>query len=920
LANRAINLKYRSAERFHQDYKQLRKGHLFLPAKKVLPRKTILALHISVPGIDQVFVANGAVISSIDLQAAQKLKKPPGMLVAIMGGPDSLLRKLNAALSGHEQYKNMLGLVEPKSDSEPLSRHEPVAETGSSPQKTAVKKITEAETGSTALIDDDELPDEILGDPGDADLSIEWLKEAIAQEEVIREKEVAPEITVPPATEKKNLSFAEREKVKPVADFIMDLTKAMLRSGYYSTDHPGAENAKRGLYEAFQKSLGDSKEIMITNQESREKTDILITGILDEPVNVRTLVGAGMAELFVPKLREYFNRKGLVSFAIKKRITLEHFESFVDIMSDPKADRGENSKVGELLSNALVENGITEISTVFMDDMIALELNLPWRVEMAIQRLAKDLKVLPMFQAESDDAIREMKLQIIQDIIRPLRHPEFLKDLIINCYLIAKHVESVESVDIEKVIIEAFPMDTLLPTSKYIFEELNRLREMNAEKPDNPTVLRRFAGVKRILIWVSRRLVLADVHGAQSFLEQLYENEVLTFEELPPDVQYLVNTVKIAKDVQAHFSSYVYRIMNIDSVENATVLLKCFRRIMPAYVEQEDWEIALATTKAVATSGKENELFSKDSGLPVKPHKFIFKDLTTELYEAYTKANESQRQVIGRLAGKLGSQGIEILSRVLSDCDDRAARKEATDLLIKKGDMARKWVLKVLDNPEQPWYLQRNALMILRYVGKQKKDIDRARKLMNHAHPRLRDEALNTVLTLNAGGAEQLVVAALNDPDDKVRWRATSALTDLAPLRDASVEKILAIIKTEPPEEKDEALKHARKVSQLINCLGAFKGFRDLVVVEDTILDIAQKASEQKKGLLQRLKKSGENEQSPILSSAIATLGKIGTPKSETFLAKLAGSKTSQAEPAQKAVDNIKLRYAKQEAGEPAGA
>jgi HEAT repeat protein len=210
--------------------------------------------------------------------------------------------------------------------------------------------------------------------------------------------------------------------------------------------------------------------------------------------------------------------------------------------------------------------------------------------------------------------------------------------------------------------------------------------------------------------------------------------------------------------------------------------------------------------------------------------------------------------------------------------------------------------------------------MILRYVGKQKKDIDRARKLMNHAHPRLRDEALNTVLTLNAGGAEQLVVAALNDPDDKVRWRATSALTDLAPLRDASVEKILAIIKTEPPEEKDEALKHARKVSQLINCLGAFKGFRDLVVVEDTILDIAQKASEQKKGLLQRLKKSGENEQSPILSSAIATLGKIGTPKSETFLAKLAGSKTSQAEPAQKAVDNIKLRYAKQEAGEPAGA
>jgi len=609
-----------------------------------------------------------------------------------------------------------------------------------------------------------------------------------------------------------------------------------------------------------------------------------------------------------------------VSFAIKKRISLEHFESFVDIMSDPKADRGEDARIGELLSNALVEQGITEISTVFMDDMIALELNLPWRVEMAIQRLAKDLKVLPMFQKQSDKAIREMKLQIIQDIIRPLRHPEFLKDLIINCYIIARHVEDVETEDIEKVIIDAFPMDTLLPTSRYIFDELNRLREMNAETPDNPTLLNRLAGVKRILKWVSRRLVLADVRGAQGFLEELYENEILSFEELPADVQYLVNTMKITKDVQAHLASYVSRILKTDTTEDAKVLIKCFRRIMPEFIESEEWDIALTITKAASRAGRQNQLFAEGTELPSKPHKFIYKDLTSELYEAYVAADESQRPTIGQIAAKLGSLGIEILSRVLSDSDDRTARKEATDLLIKKGDMARRWVLKVLDDPKQPWYLQRNALMILRYVGEPKQDIDRARNLMGNSHPRLRDEALNTVLELNAGDSEQLVVDALSDPDDKVRWRATSALTDLSPLADESVEKILAIIKTDPPEEKDEALKHVRKVSQLINCLGALKGIRNQVMVEDTILDIAQKVSEQKKGFLQRLKKSDETDQTSILSAAITTLGKIGTLKSEAFLANIAGGKTSQAEPAQKAVENIKLRYAKQAADAPAGA
>ena len=65
------------------------------------------------------------------------------------------------------------------------------------------------------------------------------------------------------------------------------------------------------------------------------------------------------------------------------------------------------------------------------------------------------------------------------------------------------------------------------------------------------------------------------------------------------------------------------------------------------------------------------------------------------------------------------------------------------------------------------------------------------------------------------------------------------------------------------------------------------------------------------------IKKSGETDQNPILSAAIATLGKIGTPKSEAFLASLAGSKAPQAEPAQIALDNIRLRYARQPASAP---
>ena len=897
LEPKAIKLNYRSAERFSRDYALLKSGRIFLPSKTLLPLETALTLNFTVPGIDNVFTVEGTVAKTIDEHAATILQKPTGMVLEVVGGPDVILNELNAVLCKHSDYQILLGLTPPTESDTPAVDTHPVSHQADSELN--------------------DLDEAALEDDGEAKLSLDWLRKAVAQEKVEKEDIPPLELTVAPTAEKKDLTPEERKKVKPSGEFLMDLTKAMLRSGYYSADHPGSEGAKQGLYEKFQNCLGESRQVEITKQETREKVDILITGILDEPVNVRTLVGTGMAELFLPKLTEYFKRKALVSFAIKNDITLEHFESFVDIMSDPKADSGEGTKIGQLLSTALVEHGITEISTVFMDDLIMLELNLPWRVEMAIQRLAKDLKMLPMFQGGSDENIRTLKLQIIQDIIRPLRHPEFLKDLVINCYIIAKHVDGIEKEDIEQVIIESFPLDTLLPTSQFIFAELNDLREKHAQDLNNPTLVRRVDGVKRILKWVVRRLVMADVSGAQSFLEELYLNEVLSFEELPPDVQYLVNTLVMTRDAQAHLSAYVRRLLNAETTDDAVVLVKFCRRIFPTLFEDNDWKIALLLTRAADRAGKENEAFKKDSSLSPTPQRFIYKNLTEDLVAAYETMEAAEREIIDEIAGLLGSQGIEILSKVLSETENRQARKFATDALIQQGEMARLWVLKALGNPDQPWYLLRNTLMILRFVGKGQKEIERARQFISHEHPRVRDEALHTFLTLKPPDAQQIVVDALEDPDDKVQWRATAALSELAPLSETSIARIIEMIKTEIPQEEEAAAQHSRKVCNIIRTLGTVINIKNIQAVEESLLEIVQMINGQKKGILKRLKKSASPHHTAILSAAIATLGKIGTVNSEAFLKKMASTKTAQAEAARKAVESIRQRYAKQQAGAP---
>jgi hypothetical protein len=527
---------------------------------------------------------------------------------------------------------------------------------------------------------------------------------------------------------------------------------------------------------------------------------------------------------------------------------------------------------------------------------------------MAIQRLAKDLKVMPLSRTASGEDLHKMKLQIIQDILRPLNHPEFFKDLLINCYLIGQSTEDLEIEDIEKVIIDGFPLKSLLPTARLILEELERLREMKVDNPDNPTLEKRFSGVKRILNWVSRRLVLEDVGGAQSFLEELYLNQVLSFDEIPSGVQYLVNTDKMAKDVQTHIHSYVNRILNITTSDEADIIVKLMRRILPTLIEKSDWQTTFYLTKATAKVTKTSDLFKNAPGLPANPLLFVFKERTDEMVTGYEKADESQRSLIDNITDFLGTQGIQVLSKVFSDSEDRGARKNAMDALSQKGNLVREWIFKVLDDPKQKWFLIRNALMLLGHVGKNEKDIEHARKLLHHEQPRVRDEALNVVISLKAADAEDVVLTALGDADDKVRWRAMNGLADLSPVSEGSIKKLLGLITVEAPEDKEEAVGHYRKTAQLIRALGGISDIPNGAEAEDTILEMAHRSSEQKKGLLKRIKKSSGPDQSAVLSAAITTLGNIGGPKSEAFIDKLAASKSPQSEPAQKAANNIRLR------------
>jgi HEAT repeat protein len=741
-------------------------------------------------------------------------------------------------------------------------------------------------------------------------LKLEWLREVVGDKDLEVAKAEEPEPKPEPTAEGKELSPEERERVKPVGDFIMDLAKAMLRSGYYAPDHPGAKTAKAGLFESLQRSLAEKNEIMLINQETREKTDVLISGILDEPVSVRTVVVAGMAELFVPRLRDFFTRKGLISFALKREITPEHFDDFVNIMSDPKVDRGVDAKVGELLTNALVSRGIVEVSTVFLDDMIMFEESLPWRVEMAIHRLAKDLKVLPMFKGVSEEEMKALKVRIVEDIIRPLQHPDLLKDIVVNCYLIARQVADLNPEELEQTIIASFPMSMLLPTSRFIFEELSRLKAESESRQDSAALERRRSGVKRILKHVASRVVRESVPGAEKFLEQLFYNEVLAFNELPPEVQYLVNTMRLLRDIRDHFTEYEQAIEEARDPEDALAILRAFRRVLPGLIEENSWPTVLEIARIVERAASQNRLYLGGAGLPADPMIFIFHEHIAAMAAAYDRADKDDRPALAETVSRLGPTGVEIMIKVLADSQDRGVRKPAVETLINMGDLARQRIRALLDDSRSPWFIHRNALLIIGQIFRGDEDRDRARKYLRHPNPRIREETLTTILRIEGRNAEPAILAALDDPDQKVQRRALGCLAFFQPPSPETIDRLLAIVKIPRPKDKEEAQEQEHRAARMVRALGAVTGLADAAGLERGLIAAARERMGKKAGFLRRLRKTVvEDEEEPVVVLAVfETLARIGGEPALAFLREVPDDDGRLAKKAREAEAKINVR------------
>jgi HEAT repeat protein len=481
-------------------------------------------------------------------------------------------------------------------------------------------------------------------------------------------------------------------------------------------------------------------------------------------------------------------------------------------------------------------------------------------------------------------------------------------------------VDNIEAEDIEEIVIAGIPPHLLLATAVYVFDDLKDLTDRRAKEPASGPLQRRHAGVKRIIKSLSRKMINLKITGVQRFLEELHHTNVLAFEELPPDVQYLVNTMKMVRDMQSRTSVYIGWVFKRLNPEDAIVMLKCFRRVITVIVEDMDWDICFKITLAVNKVKNETNLYSPKNNLPSNPFYFVFKDASEMLSSAYLTEPTASRLKIDQIVRRLGSKGMDILNLILNKSDNSDVRTDALETIVSMGEVARRWSLRVLEDKEPDIAALKNALVILREVGKAKQDTDIVKKFVNHPNTRVQEELLHTLMSFSAPGLEPVIIRALNDFDDKLRWRAALALGSLPRISKGSRGDILNIITADPPDNDKQVSAYIRKTAHIIQTLGSVNNFPDSDQLEAAILQTAQKSSDSGKKLMARLKLNNpENDQTPILMAAFAALGKIGTAKSSQFIAQFTKGKSPLAAEAEKALKFIEAREARNSAARAAG-
>jgi HEAT repeat protein len=702
-----------------------------------------------------------------------------------------------------------------------------------------------------------------------------------------------------PATD----THAAPRQAGPLAAFTLDLAKAMLRTGYYAPDHPQAQQSRVGLYEEFRRILEHRPGLTYLVGLDRDRRTLMIDGYDVGPLPLDKIMIGGMAELFTPKLLEFFDRRHLLSFSLLADIEAEEFNTFVIMMSEPpRPGRAEEER--DRLTQAFLDQHIVHVSTLFEADVLGRERRLPWRVERALSRLGRDLKLLPLYKQASQETIQRVKIQIIDEVIRPLRTAELLADLLLNCDILAKDIAVLQEAQVEHEIVARIPAEFLVSTTGQLIEGLQQL----AAKQDDESLL--LESRHRLIIRdILEHLDQSGVDVSGELVEALVTRAGFPREQLPERLQHVLRRQLIIQQFLTERDAYLRGLSQFPAGKFGERLDAVARLVFPELLRRGDhWTVAAAMLHALGAGEHQGGAAETVRGLLDEFHRELATDATVgRLLDALSDENleKEPRDAVAALLSLSGAAASEGLRRVYAATTSVSIRTSAFEVMKRIGAPALVPFLAALPDIEHEWPAIHHVLAAL----DDRPDPALAQAVapfLRHENAHVRQAALNRVVQLLGPASEPSLIEALADPDAATRRVAVAHLDHLHSRHPKVLAFYAAALEPDAdaePEDDDVLVEICRSLSGLGDARFANGSSTEQVLLH------ALRQEARKKRISGMFRKGLHQHSERVRVALCQALGLTGTPAAGDALQELASSEADPvAGAARAAAEQIRER------------
>jgi len=657
-----------------------------------------------------------------------------------------------------------------------------------------------------------------------------------------------------------------------LTDFILHVIQALLRTGYYTPDHPESIKAKEGLYQQFKNLFEHEDEIAFLAREDQEQKEVLIEGILPEPQRLSRMMMRGMGELYIPKFVNYLERKDLISLTMKSRMDQNEFTQFIDLMSDPSFLDTHRKEDKDRFITALYRSGISNISFVFNEEMVlAPDREMAWRARVTLSRMKKELKMIPFFQKMSGQELQVIRKRLLEDAIRPLRSHELIYSVIQNSDLAATS-ENREEI-IEDVLVTFLPSMYIIGTSKVFLREhlnLKKLQKRDAFEQKSDRL------VKKFLV----RLKGVGAQEGENLLEEFFRNQLINIEDLTPALKDKILLEKLTDKFLKYTEQFYQQLDQAKDKEKFITIASSFVKILPELIRRDRYAEVFQIIDTLKRHFHKKMMWALLAGQVLEE---IGKGpVPVMLEEKFFTGKKEVRAAIIPIFAALEVGSIPHLLNILRKSQDQWVRKNACEALIQIGAVAAVHLLKEL---EQQQTSVETTCDILRVLGEIKSEQWKAplikilKKQVTHEHPKLKEQALHTFCLIGGKEGEEIFLSSLSDENLEVQKRTIWCLGMIKSARGA--EKMVEILKQIPntPTPQTEQLE-----TQIYSALGLTGNLTiEGKTAEQILLEVLEK-----RGMKQWMGLFQKNLLSETALEAICTaLGKIGTERSIKILGKV---------------------------------